>query len=343
MKLGLHFSCSALGGETWADLYGAAIEQAQLAEELGFESAVVSEHHFKKEGWIPSPFVLCGAIAARTSRIRVGTDIVILPFQHPIRIAEEILTLDNLSRGRAVLGVGMGDSEAEFTVFQTLYRQRVSRSEEAMKVIRRLMNEERVTHDGTYFRFDDVTVSPRPLQRPGPPIWYGAISEAGARRAARLADALIMGPTLDLDRLRAMRGAYDEELQARGHDASSGQVILRREAYVAEDGSTAWRQALAALKYQYSEIYTNFPSGGSDEEFRTYAKERFLVGDPREVLALAEQLRDELRVDLLLLRLQLPGLADHHVIEATRLLGNEVLPRLAANEAGHASHDESAS
>src|SRR5581483_6026169 len=82
MRIGIHFSCSSVAGADWPDIYEAALEQAELADELGYDAAVVSEHHFKKEGWIPSPFVLCGAIAARTTRLRVGTDITILPFQH---------------------------------------------------------------------------------------------------------------------------------------------------------------------------------------------------------------------------------------------------------------------
>jgi alkanesulfonate monooxygenase SsuD/methylene tetrahydromethanopterin reductase-like flavin-dependent oxidoreductase (luciferase family) len=328
MRLGLHFSCSAVDGTPWADIYEAAIEQAVAAEQLGFDCALVSEHHFKLDGWIPSPLVLCGAIAARTTRIGVGTDIVILPFQHPIRITEDILVLDNLSRGRAICGVGMGDSEAEFLAYGVPYKQRVSRSEEALVILRRLMSETEVSHEGRYYRFSNVTATPRPVRRPAPPIWYGAISEAGARRAARLGDGLVMGPTLDLAKLLSLRAAYHDELRALGRDPEAAPIILRREAYVAEDSVTAWREVLAPLKHQYSRIYTNFPGDGTDDDFRRYARDRFIIGGPEEALADARRFRDAVHADVLLLRLQLPGLDDRRVLNATRIVGERLVPEL---------------
>ena len=193
VKVGLHFSCSSVEGD-WTGVYRAAIEQTKVAESLGYECAVVAEHHFTKDGWIPAPTILCGALAASTTRIRVGTDIIVLPLHNPLTIAEHMLTLDNLTGGRAVCGFGMGGRKEDFEVYGIPFQQRVSRSEEALVLIRRLMTETEVIHEGKYFHVNGVTATPRPVQKPSPPIWYGAISEPGARRAARLADAIVMGP-----------------------------------------------------------------------------------------------------------------------------------------------------
>ncbi|HEY0187760.1 MAG TPA: LLM class flavin-dependent oxidoreductase [Cellulomonas sp.] len=327
MKVGVHFSCSALVGESWPDIYASALRQAEIADELGYDSALVSEHHFKAEGWVPSPFVLCGAIAARTTRIRVGTDIVILPFAHPLRVAEDILTLDNLSRGRAVLGAGMGHSAAEFERFGVPYKQRVSRTEEALAVIRAAFEQDEITVDGRYTQLAPTRVTPRPVGSP-PPVWYGAISEAGARRAARSADALVIGPSLSVAEAAAARAAYDEERAALGL-TGPGEVHLRREIALAPTAQEAWGVGLEPLRYQASSLYADFPRDGSAEEFRTFARDRYLVGDPAQVREQIAEARSAFAFDGLLLRFQLPGTANEAAERATALFGTDVLGSLA--------------
>ncbi len=326
MKVGVHFSCSALEGESWPDIYASALRQAVIADELGYDSAVVSEHHFKNEGWIPSPFVLCGAIAARTSRIRVGTDIVILPFAHPLRVAEDILTLDNLSRGRAVLGAGMGHSAAEFERFGVPYKQRVSRTEEAMEVIRLAFEQDEFAFDGRYTSLETTRVTPRPVAA-APPIWYGAISAAGARRAARSADALVIGPSLSTAEAAEARAAYDDERAARG-DHGPGEVYLRREIALAETAQEAWGSGLEPLRYQAAHIYSDFPRDGTAEQFRSFARDRYLVGDPAQVREQIAGIREQVAFDGLLLRFQLPGTASDVAERATELFGTDVLRSL---------------
>jgi Coenzyme F420-dependent N5,N10-methylene tetrahydromethanopterin reductase and related flavin-dependent oxidoreductases len=326
MKVGVHFSCSALEGQSWADIYESALTQAEIADELGYDSAVVSEHHFKAEGWIPSPFVLCGAIAARTERIRIGTDIVILPFAHPLRIAEDILTLDNLSRGRAILGGGMGHSADEFARFGVPYKQRVSRSEEALTVLRRAFHERSFAFEGAYSTFDETSITPRPFAD-APPIWYGAISAAGARRAARLADALVIGPSLHVDEVAEAIDAYHDELRLLGREGT-GEVHLRREVALAESSAEAWDTGLAPLHYQASHIYSDFPREGTDAEFREFVHGRYLVGDPAEMTAEIHGLRKRFGDIGLLLRFQLPGTSNAVAEASTRLFGEAVLSAL---------------
>lgn len=324
LTIGIHFSCSALQGDAWPDIYDSALEQAEAADELGYDSAVVSEHHFKAEGWIPSPFVLCGAIAARTRRIRIGTDIVILPFAHPLRVAEDILTLDNLSRGRAVLGVGMGHSEAEFIRFQVPYKQRVSRTEESMAVIRQAFSTPRFSFDGRYWSFPETAVTPRPVGAP-PLLWYGAISAAGARRAARLGDALVIGPSLSLAEAVEARDAYLDELAILGRP-DRAEVHLRREIAVSPTSAEAWTEGLAPLHYQAAHIYTDFPMDGTMEEFAEFSRDRYLVGDAPEVRDQVDRIVEELAPDGLLLRFQLPGTSHESALYGTREFGQRVLP-----------------
>jgi alkanesulfonate monooxygenase SsuD/methylene tetrahydromethanopterin reductase-like flavin-dependent oxidoreductase (luciferase family) len=329
VDFGVHFSCSSVQTGDWHLLYREALEQAVLAERIGFSHAVVAEHHFMEDGWIPSPMLLCAAIAAVTERVQVGPDITVLPFTHPIRIAEDIAVLDNLSSGRAILGVGLGARSEEFDRFGIPFSQRVGRSEESMQVVAALLEGQRVSFHGRYLDLDDVSISPRSLRRPRPPLWYGAISEAGAVRAARYADALIVGPTPTLELAALMSVAYRHALAEQGQDPASGKVILRREAFVSADDGEAWRIGGEAIKYQYSRVYDNLPADISPEDFRAYAENRFLIGSPTQI---AEQLQEYVRAlatDLIIFRLQLPGVSGELVYESTRLMGEEVHPILS--------------
>lgn len=328
VKFGLHFSCSSTTGD-WPNVYQAAIEQAKLAEALGYDCAVVAEHHFMRDGWIPSPMILCGALAAVTQRLRVGTDIIVLPLHNPITIAEDMLVLDNLSRGRAICAVGLGGRKEDFDLYGVPFKQRVSRSEEAMTLIRRLMAEENVKHEGRYYRLDGATATPRPVQRPAPPIWYGAITEAGARRAAHFADALVMGPGPSLDDLKVMRKAYNEELAKQGKDPKKIPLILRREGYIAEDDRTAWEIATEPLRYQYTAVYTwKIDPNTEGDAFRQYARDRFIVGGPERVREEVLRFKEAIDADLIIFRMQLPKLPDDKVLKAVRILGERVLPHV---------------
>jgi alkanesulfonate monooxygenase SsuD/methylene tetrahydromethanopterin reductase-like flavin-dependent oxidoreductase (luciferase family) len=329
VKLGLHFSCSSTTGD-WPDVYQAAIEQTTLAETLGYDCAVVAEHHFMRDGWIPSPMVLCGALAAVTRRLRIGTDVVVLPLHNPVRVAEDMLVLDNLTRGRAICGVGLGGRREDFDLYRVPFEQRVSRSEEAIALIRRLMAEENVRHEGRHYRIDGATATPRPVQKPHPPIWYGAITEAGARRAARVADAMVMGPGPTLPQLVAMRKAYDEQLREQGRDPRQVPVLLRREGYIAPDDRTAWAVATEPLRYQYTSVYDwkGLDSTIADDALRQYAKDRFIVGGPETVRSEILRFAEAVNAECVIFRIQLPKLPDEKVLEAVRILGEQVLPRL---------------
>jgi alkanesulfonate monooxygenase SsuD/methylene tetrahydromethanopterin reductase-like flavin-dependent oxidoreductase (luciferase family) len=329
VEVGIHFSCSSTTGQGWPELYREAIGQAQLGERQGFSCALVAEHHFTEDGWIPSPLVLCGALAAVTSDMLIGPDVVILPLNHPIRIAEDLAVLDNLTNGRAVCVGGLGAQKSEFARYGVPFRQRVSRSEEALEVVRRLLEERDVTFEGRYITFESTTVTPRPVQSPRPAVWYGAIAPPGARRAARYADGLVIGPTPDLELAEEMANIYRQEREEAGLDPSGGRVVLRREAFVSEDRHEAWTHGADAVKYQYSRVYGNLPPDISDAAFREYAHNRFLIGSPAEVLEQMWRFVQATRTNLFVLRLQLPGLDGPTVDSVITTIGEKVIPELA--------------
>jgi alkanesulfonate monooxygenase SsuD/methylene tetrahydromethanopterin reductase-like flavin-dependent oxidoreductase (luciferase family) len=166
-----------------ADLYGACLDQCEWADELGFDSVGILEHHGSEDGYNPAPFVLAAAIAARTKQIRIRLTALILPLHDPIRVAEDAAVVDQISRGRLELLVGAGYVGHEFAMFDKDPGQRVRLQSDGIEVLKQAW-----TGEPFEYRGSSVRVTPRPFRRPRPPIVLGGSSAGAARRAARIAD-----------------------------------------------------------------------------------------------------------------------------------------------------------
>jgi len=167
------------------------IIEAQQAERAGFDSFFLTEHHQEPSGYLPSPLPLAAALAARTSTIRLGTGIAILPLYHPTRLAEDCAVIDIISKGRLILGVGQGYQEGDFAAFGLKVSDRVSLFEESIEILRRAWTEEKVYFVGKRYTLQNVMVTPKPVQKPHPPIWVAALGDEAMKRAGRLGDALL--------------------------------------------------------------------------------------------------------------------------------------------------------
>ena len=163
------------------------IEEAQLAEASGFDSCFFGEHHQDKDGFLPSPLIVATAVAAKTNQLNVGTSVILLPLHHPVRVAEDVVTLDIVSKGRIILGVGLGYQAADFRAFGVPMEHRVGLLEEGIEIIRKCWTSQPFSFHGKHFSLDEVQVRPAPYQQPAPPLWIGASTPPGARRAGRLA------------------------------------------------------------------------------------------------------------------------------------------------------------
>jgi len=174
----------------------ALVGLASEAEDLGFDSVWVHDHVFNvghvfdRIGDKPyyEPLTLLSFVAARTTRVRLGTSVLVLPYHNPIRLAKTAATLDVLSGGRLILGVGVGAIENEMQAMGTPFSERGAFTDEAIAVMRTLWTEEDPRYDGKYSRFESMKFSPKPLQKPSIPIVIGGVSRAAIRRAARLGD-----------------------------------------------------------------------------------------------------------------------------------------------------------
>jgi alkanesulfonate monooxygenase SsuD/methylene tetrahydromethanopterin reductase-like flavin-dependent oxidoreductase (luciferase family) len=182
----------------WSPLYAEALELAGLAEQVGLDSVWVSEHHFVDDGHLPSSLVLLAAMAARTQRITLGTGLLLAPLHEPLRVIEDAAVVDQLSSGRLVLGLGLGWRDEEFEAFGVPLGERVRRTVGLVDLARSAWSGGSVeVRDGVA----EPVVTPAPAQPGGPPLWIGALAEAGVRRAGRIADGF-MATEVTPDELR---------------------------------------------------------------------------------------------------------------------------------------------
>ena len=233
-------------------LYAEILDQVAWLDTLGLDLVWFTEHHFVDDGYLPSWIPVAGAMAARTTRVRFSSDICLLPFANPVRLAEDLAVLDNLSGGRVELGVGMGYAPHEFRGFGIPYPQRLSRMDEGLEVLTRCFTGERFSFHGARYDFDDVTIRPRYVQPGGPPLWIAAMSEAGAQRAARNdSNFLPQGAR------SAVLDPWRATLKATGRDPDTYRVGIIRSCLVTDDKERDWPPVRAAERYR-GEVYRSF-------------------------------------------------------------------------------------
>lgn len=174
----------------------ALLQLAPLAEQLGYDSVWTSEHLFHSEyvlqrlGNKPyyEPLTIFTAVATMTQTVRLGTSVLVLPYHNPIRLAKTVATLDAISNGRVIVGIGVGVIEEEFTALGSPYKERGAYSDETIAILKELWTQEDPQFAGTYYTFNGMKFSPKPVQTPYPPIWIGGASRPAIRRAAQVGD-----------------------------------------------------------------------------------------------------------------------------------------------------------
>ncbi|MDQ7911266.1 LLM class flavin-dependent oxidoreductase [Phytohabitans sp. ZYX-F-186] len=321
---------------TDADLYAALLDLCADAERLGYDAVWVTEHHFVDDGYMPSLLPVCAAIAARTSRIRIGTGVVLAPLYHPLRLAEDAATVDLISRGRLVLGLGAGYREEEFAGLGVPRKGSTAALEATITALRRAWSGEPVTAG----EGDPVRVTPRPYPPDGPPIWLGARKRPGIRRAARMAQGLLAARVTP-DEFAAQVRVLREEMASQGRDPSGMSVAVHCPVF-AWPGPGAWDRIaphLHYLEWKYADMvsvpYGQRTGTGAPPPLtpRVEATLRAgaLVGTPAAVAA-AVAAYARAAGDLpfhFVARLYWPGLDPVVQREAMAVFASEVIPALA--------------
>lgn len=305
-----------------ADYYAECLDLVVTAEHAGFDAVWMSEHHGRADGFAPSPLVAAAAIAARTSRIRIGTNVVLLPLHHPLQVAEDGAVVHAFSGGRLVLGLGQGYSPHEFGLFGVERVGRTERFEEGIEIIRRAWRDGRTGYGGRHFSLPDGPFSPQPPA--DAPIYVGAVAPAAVERAVRLADGMLTYVTAEED-LYGRFDTYAAALERAGRKADTFPFVWTSVAHVAASAAEAWAEAGPALAYLEDQLRI---ARGEEKPITVDDLDRtdFLVGAPDEVAGRLRAIRERVPFDHFAFWGRLPGLSVEQAARATELFAAEVIP-----------------
>jgi len=305
------------------DPFRQTFELAVVAEEAGFDTVTIGHHHFMA-GNMADPLTFLAAVAARTSTIRVGTGIFQLPIHNPVRVAEQVATVDQISGGRISLGVGLGWWPLE--------------------ILSLVWSQENTAYEGRFWSFPELTVHPRPVQQPNPPLWVAGVAPAAVERAARLGDAWLWGPVQSLSAGLRCLDIYRPACQALDKPAD---FVLRRYAWLGADDEQVrtevlpryvdglmahWRESVE--EDEEKELFARIDAG-EDVSPEEIAADRLLWGGPERVIAQIEGYRAATGTDHVHAAFGAGLPADtgqaslgefDEIAEMIRLFGREVIP-----------------
>lgn len=236
--------------------YADTLAQIADAESLGFDSVWLTEHHFCDDGYTPSPLVIAGAIAAATRRMRIGTNLMLLPLHDPVRLAEDAASVSLLSGGRFDLGIGIGYRQLEFDQFQRRISHRPSMMEEGVEIIRRAWSGARVNFEGRRYSVGDLAITPVP-ENP-PKLLIGGMAEPAIDRAARIGDGFLCTGGIGLD-------LYSEALDRHGKTPEQGGAVLGCWAIISDDPEAEAARLGEHILYQSNE-YIRWGAFGPPDE-----------------------------------------------------------------------------
>jgi alkanesulfonate monooxygenase SsuD/methylene tetrahydromethanopterin reductase-like flavin-dependent oxidoreductase (luciferase family) len=327
MKVGLYIATQFTQEADVADARAKMLEQVRVARRSGFSSLWVPHHYATQPMQMLAPIPMLAWLLREAEGMTIGPNILIMPLLNPIHVAEDAVTLDLLSGGRYVLGVGIGYREAEFNAFNVPLKERVTRLTESVEVMRRLWTEDRVTYRGRAFVIEDMGIGLKPIRQGGPPIWLAATVEAAVKRAAEIGDGWLITNFAHLKDLVPQMKVYRDTLRAVGKSFPDDAPITR-ECYIGPTREKALDECRAALQYKYA-AYSSWgldaQAKGSEsfqQPFEAFVKDRFIIGDKAFVKDEIDRYNDLLGVNHFLMRVQWPGLAHDKVLRTIEQLGD---------------------
>lgn len=294
-----------------------ALAQVTIAEDLGFDSVWAFERHGQLGG-PASPMLYLAAVGAKTKKMLLGADIAILPLYNPVRLAEEVSLLDNMSGGRVILGVGAGYRKEEFQAYGVPFERRGEVMDEALPIVIRLLQGEKVSCSGKFFRVEGFRIHPLPVQKPRPRVWVGGWVGAALRRAALLADAWLPGPAATLADVSTASAKYREYARREPTDRP-----IIRDVCIAEDSASARRLVQERVRIYRDYASHSHPLGGS----RGFSDDlqKIVHGDPAECVRQVQEIV-ELGFDHIIFRVHHDGMNNEAVVRSITLLAEQVIP-----------------
>ena len=249
MEIGLFTEFEWRPGVDEAQAFDESLAQVSAAEDLGYDAVWLAELHFQTErSVLSSPLVVGAAIAGRTKRVKIGFAVQVLPLIHPLRLAEDVATLDHLSKGRLDFGVGRSGLPGHYTGFNIPFDESQERFDETLEILLKAWTEDRFTYEGKYFKFHDVCAVPKPFQKPHPPLRVAATSEESYAAVGRRGLPIFLAVrTSSISELESYVGAYHAAWREAGHPGR-GEVGAIMPVYVADTERAAREETEAGAR-----------------------------------------------------------------------------------------------
>lgn len=314
-----------------ARCFAETIEQVRFARDLGFELAVFGQHFLPTEFQMIQPTIAAARLAAEAGSMRVGITIYLLPLLNPVAVAEEAASLDIVTGGRFIFGIGLGYREVEDRAFGLNKGERVSRLLNHLEVIKQLWAGQEVSFDSPYCHLDRARMLLRPVQQPHPPIWVAANNDRAVERAAEIGDTWVINPHATLQTITRQMQLY-RAARARTGKPFPAELPMMREICIAATHDDAVRLARPYLEQKYK-AYVEWGQhkalpGDDDmtQSFEALARDRFILGDPHECADALQRCAETTGATVMLLRFQWPGMPHEVITTSMRLLMEKVQP-----------------
>ena len=339
MDFGMFTDFHVRQGMSHPEAFDESFAQVAQAENLGIDSVWLAEHHFSPDrSVLASPMVLSSAIAARTSKIRIGLAVQVLPLTNPLRVAEEAATVDHISKGRFEFGIGRSGLTKYYEGYNVPYTESRHRFLEALQVIMAAWKEEQFSYQGEHYSYQDVTVVPKPYQEPHPPTRIAAASEDTFSLAGGLGHHIFISANTPIPQLQERLALYWDARHEAGH-SGPGEISLRIPAYVAEDSAKAASEPEASTRHAIQYAARELIKSVASEEGRTRLLEmanapysdilqsRVMYGTPEEVTDRIQEYREKLGITGVVLETNYGGQnPSDRVANSIRLIAEKVMP-----------------
>ena len=305
------------------------LRQVEAAQRNGLTYITIGHHYLYGDlRWLQPVPTLARLAAGLNDDVTLATTIIQAPLYHPVALAEELATLDIMSRGRLVVGVGAGYRSDEFTALGVDFADRFAMLDESVALMKRLWTEDHVTHTGRFWSLEDARPHIRPWQEPHPPLWVGAMGPVGVRRSARLGDGWPVTPETKIPDMVRLLSLYEDERERLGKPqvrhplrreivpAATTDAAFERFEYMAKERLVAYAQRQLATR----------DAGELTSSFREVAAKETFIGTPDECVAQIRELAAVVPIDPILVRAQWPHLAGDEVVAYLDDLGRDIVP-----------------
>ncbi len=335
MKFGVFVNAQQPRTDNSVKRFRETCEVARLAKAAGFDALAAGHHYLSPPYQSLQSLPMMARLAAEAPGLDLCLSVLLLAMLNPVQTAEEVASLDIMSEGKVVFGIGIGYRDVEYEAFGMTSRQRVPRMLEALNLIKRLWTEEVVTFEGRHFRVTNATCTIRPVQKPMPPIWIAANADPAVLRTARLGYSWFINPHGALPTIERQWERYKQALAEASQPMPATRPIAL-ELYVAP----THEEAVATAQPYLEAKYAAYAEWGQDkvmpgkESFRVafdeLARDRFILGTPDEVIEQIEERIRRLDTNYLIFRMGWPGMEAAKILRVIEMMGQKVLPHFHA-------------